>query len=166
MVVRGKAAHAALFSERLPVPWPVWLCWAVLTASLALALLVAFGPGWALGVAGALGAAGLLVLARWTGRVEVASGELRAGRARIPLVLLGRSVALGPADAARLRGPDIDPAAYHYLRGWVATAVVVEVVDQRDPTPYWYLSTRRPEELAAALTGGRASGQAHSAQIS
>ena len=29
----------------------------------------------------------------------------------------------------------------------------MEVTDERDTTPYWLTSTRRPEELAAALSG-------------
>jgi hypothetical protein len=30
--------------------------------------------------------------------------------------------------------------------------VRVEVVDPQDPTPYWLVSTRRPDDLARALT--------------
>jgi hypothetical protein len=33
--------------------------------------------------------------------------------------------------------------------------VAVTVVDPRDPTPYWYVSSRSPERLAVALEGGR-----------
>lgn len=37
------------------------------------------------------------------------------------------------------------------LRGYIPTAVRVEVTDPEDPTPYLYLSTRQPERLVAAL---------------
>jgi hypothetical protein len=33
----------------------------------------------------------------------------------------------------------------------VGPAVRIEVVDPDDPTPYWVISTRRPEDLIAAL---------------
>jgi DUF3093 family protein len=39
------------------------------------------------------------------------------------------------------------------LRSYVPTAVRVDVTDPADPTPYLYLSTRRPEKLAKALSG-------------
>jgi hypothetical protein len=56
------------------------------------------------------------------------------------------------ADAARrVRGVDADPRAFLYLRGWVPTAVRLDLNDPSDPAPYWYVSTRRPEELAVAL---------------
>jgi hypothetical protein len=41
------------------------------------------------------------------------------------------------------------------LRAWARTAVRVEVLDPADPTPYWLVSTRRPDELAAAIAAGR-----------
>ena len=31
--------------------------------------------------------------------------------------------------------------------------VKIDITDPSDPTPYWLTSTRRPEELVAALTG-------------
>jgi hypothetical protein len=37
------------------------------------------------------------------------------------------------------------------IRGWVSPVVTVEVLDAEDPTPYWLISTRKPEVLAAAI---------------
>jgi Protein of unknown function (DUF3093) len=34
----------------------------------------------------------------------------------------------------------------------VATAVEITLADPADPVPYWLVSTRRPQQLAAALT--------------
>jgi hypothetical protein len=42
------------------------------------------------------------------------------------------------------------------LRGYIPTAVRIEITDPEDPTPYIYLSTRDPKALAAALTAVRA----------
>jgi hypothetical protein len=109
-------------------------------------------PRIALGGAGAVLVVGVVLLVRTSPRVEVAGGELRAGRAHIPVELLARPEAL---DAARTRtelGPRLDARAHLCLRGWIPTAVRVEVVDPQDPTPYWLVSTRRPDDLARALT--------------
>lgn len=92
---------------------------------------------------------GLLVA--WTPRVEVSDGVLRAGRAHMPLRLLDGAEAL-VGEAARLaRGPQLDARAYLCLRGWIPAVVRIHLADPQDPTPYWLVSTRRPEALVAAL---------------
>ena len=39
------------------------------------------------------------------------------------------------------------------LRSWIPTAVRVDLNDPDDPTPYWFISTRKPVELVRALQG-------------
>jgi hypothetical protein len=41
-------------------------------------------------------------------------------------------------------------------RPWVSQAVHVVIDDPADPTPYWVISTRRPEKLVRALDEARA----------
>lgn len=95
-------------------------------------------------------------LVAYGAEITVGPGGLRAGRASLPWDAVGRVAALDAAAAAYLRGPGMDPRAFLLLRGYVSTAVRVEVDDPDDPTPYWYVSTRRPEQLAAAIgTRGR-----------
>ncbi|HWJ84512.1 MAG TPA: DUF3093 family protein, partial [Cellulomonas sp.] len=36
---------------------------------------------------------------------------------------------------------------------WIHAGVRIELVDPADPTPYWIVTSRRPDELAAALRG-------------
>ena len=45
-----------------------------------------------------------------------------------------------------------DARAYLLLRPYRKKAVKVSLSDPADPTPYWLVSTRRPDALAAALT--------------
>jgi hypothetical protein len=85
-------------------------------------------------------------------RVEVRGGELRAGSAHVPLDLLGPARVLDRAKTRQELGPALDARAYLCLRSWIGSAVRVEVRDPLDPTPYWIVSTRRPETLAAAVT--------------
>jgi hypothetical protein len=56
---------------------------------------------------------------------------------------------------AALRGRDIDPRAYLCQRSWLDLGVTVAVTDPADPTPYWLVSSRQPEALAAALAAHR-----------
>jgi hypothetical protein len=98
----------------------------------------------------------------WLGRFRVGVGpgpdgerEVWAGRAHIPTRFVGRSdVVRGEAKRVAL-GPELDPAAHVLHRGWVPAAVRLEIVDPDDPTPYWVVSTRRPERLLAEIHGDR-----------
>lgn len=146
----------AVHSERL---WPpVWLAGLVLSvlATLAWAVGAALGPviGWVVMLVGALLLGWLVAVG--TPEITVTATELRAGRARVPLRFVGRARPLDATHTARLRTRDADPRAYLVLRGWLPTTVLVEIVDGDDPTPYWQLSSRRPEQLAAAITAARA----------
>lgn len=97
-------------------------------------------------------AAGLVVVVITACRIEVADGWLRAGPARIPLAVLRDPQPLDVEQTRAELGPGLDARAYLCQRGWVRTAVRVRVDDPADPTPCWLVSTRRPAELARALS--------------
>ncbi len=146
------------YRERLSAPWWAWLVVGGLALSVGWVLLVALPPPAVLAVTVAVAAAGGWALRSWAAPVEVCDGHLRAGRARIPVACTGPAVPLDAATAAHVRGPGIDPRAFHLIRGWVPTAVLVDVEDPQDPTPYWYVSTRRPADLVRALEEARRAG--------
>jgi hypothetical protein len=81
----------------------------------------------------------------------VSDGVLRAGSARIPVALLGPAQALDVAAMRHELGPGLDARAYVCLRAWARTGVRVALDDPADPTPYWLISTRRPQLLVEAL---------------
>jgi hypothetical protein len=85
--------------------------------------------------------------------VEVSDGVLRAGSARVPVTLLGPAEALDVAAMRHELGPGLDGRAYVCLRAWARTGVRVALDDPADPTPYWLVSTRRPQLLVEALSG-------------
>lgn len=141
------------YRERLSVPIRWWAQGTMLVASLWLAVIVAV-PGavaWAVtGAAVALMAT--LFLTYGAALVSVEDGWFRAGRARVELRFVGEVVPLD-AEATRLAaGRDADARAYLLLRPYRKKAVKVSLSDPADPTPYWLVSTRRPDALAAALT--------------
>ena len=169
-----------VYHERLWVPVSWWL--------VGLAVIVILGAELAAGFGGQAVAAIYAVLVAWWAalllswgrpRVEVAGGELIAGRARLPLAAAGQVSALNRAQTRTIAGPRADPAAFTLIRPYLREAVYVEVTEpalggvprrrlrwQRwrvhtevtgpaADTPYWLVATRHPAELAAAINSAR-----------
>jgi hypothetical protein len=141
------------YDERLSVPLRWWAQGTMLVASLWLAMIVALPTTAAWTITGiAMGGLALGLLAYGAARVTVDGGFLRAGRARIAGFHLGASNALDAEATRRISGAEADARAYLLLRPYLKRAVQVEITDPADPAPYWLISTRRPDELARALT--------------
>lgn len=139
------------FRERLrPAVWVYLATALVIPASLLVFLPISVLAGVV--AAAVLYAAILAVLVATTPTVSVANGELRAGRAHLSLEFVAGASAHRGEDATAERGVRLDTRAWLLLRGWIDPVVRIELNDPADPTPYWLVSTRRPEELAAALT--------------
>lgn len=152
-------SEGAFFRERLTVPWWTWLAALFWAATLG----VAYGHSLGVAVGTMVGALSLALAA--AGLVQVSTvivvdrGGLSVGSAHLPLAAMGQVAVLDAEAARRRRGPEADPRAYTALRGWVPFAVTIDVDDVRDPTPFWYVSTRRPEVLAEALEQARAAAE-------
>lgn len=84
--------------------------------------------------------------------ITITDHELIAGGARMPLTLIGTATAFHEPEATLERGQRLDARAWLLIRGWIGPVVKVENLDPKDPTPYWLLSSRQPEELVTALT--------------
>lgn len=144
---------SAAYDERLSVPLRWWVQGVMFVASLWLAMVVAMPGTWAWSLTAAiLALLALAFVAYGSARVVVTDGRFQAGRARIDAAYLGRVEALDAETTRRTAGMDADARAYLLLRPYLKRAVRVEIVDPADPTPYWLVSTRHPEGLAAALT--------------
>ena len=94
---------------------------------------------------------GIFAIHSATTVIEVSSGELKVGRAHIPLRYLKNPTVMSGEVFRRARTRDADPAAYHALIFWISKGIKVEVHDSRDVTPYWLISTKRGAELVRAL---------------
>jgi Protein of unknown function (DUF3093) len=146
------SAVGGSYSETLRVPVLWWLVGVVFALAVWWVFFVVT-PLWVACVAGATAA----VLVTWAflrlgaARVEAGDDGLRAGRALLPWEHIGPSVALDRAEARRQLGPEADARAYLLVRSYCPGAVKVYVDDESDPTPYWIVSSRRPDALADHL---------------
>ena len=152
-----RPADAAAFRERLsPALW-IWASAAGIAAMAGLAV-APLGGTAALVAAAAVAVLLVVLLVRGTPLVAVADGMFVAHRARVPVRLLGRVEVLDAERMRQARASRSGPRAYLCLRGWIATGVLVELRDTEDPTPYWLVSSRRPAELAAAISAAATPG--------
>jgi len=144
------------YAERLTVPLRWWVQGTMLVASLWLAVLAATPEEVAWSVT-AVAAAVLVALLVGYGRprVSVDRATLRAGRAHIRLEHVGEVTALDAEGVRRQAGVDADARAYLLLRPYLKHGVRIDIVDPADPTPYWLVSTRRPDALVSALEASR-----------
>lgn len=87
--------------------------------------------------------------------IAVRDGELVAGRAHIPVDVLGRVTALDRAAVHKAMGVDFDPLTFVCLRIGTGHAVWLPVLDEQDPAPAWLVSTRHPGALTTAINAAR-----------
>jgi hypothetical protein len=142
------------YDERLWPPAWLWVVGWLFVLSLVIAIYAAVGP---LAFVLAIPPAALLTwgMLASAARIRVHDGQLTAGSASIPVALLGPVEVLDPERARAVRGPESDPAGYHLIRGWVAQGIRAPIQDPLDDTPYWFVASRRPEALAAAIEAAR-----------
>ena len=152
----ARPAGPPVFRERLYLTWWHWLL-PLLAAGLLAAEVNMGYPGiraWLPYVV----CFGLCLLLLWrfsAAKVEVHDGELWVGEAHLPLEFVGEVQIVPPAAKRKVLGPAFDPAAFALTRSWIGPMVWLEVKDENDPTPYWLISSRKPEKLVTALTEGR-----------
>jgi hypothetical protein len=138
----------------VPVSW--WVVTAGLVGLFGAEIHIGLPLGWKIGTYVVLGlVAAALLLFFGSARVRVTSGELWAGRARLPLRVVGRVDVLGREELRRALGRDADPTAYRLVPPWLRRGVRIQVDDPAEKTPYWLVGSRRPEELAAAVQEAR-----------
>jgi hypothetical protein len=164
---RTRAGARTWHVERLYVPWWGWPLPLIGGALLAAEIHMGY-PGvrsW-LPYLVMLPLVAAIIIALGRVKVEVAddgSGEhgpdgepeLRVGDAHVPVRHTGEIDVIDRERKRKALGPELDPAAFVTHRGWVGPLVRVRLTDPADPTPYWLISSRKPDALAAALRNSR-----------
>ncbi|WP_233555871.1 DUF3093 domain-containing protein [Galactobacter caseinivorans] len=146
------ASTPTSYTEKLRAPWWLWL----VVAGISIAIGLALSPtnpvlcGILIAVAFIIAVVLLTVSAP---TIAVNEQTLSVGRASIERQFLGEVTGHRGESARYERGRGLHGLAFMCFRGWVDPVVKVIITDPRDETPYWLFSTRRPEELIAALGG-------------
>jgi Protein of unknown function (DUF3093) len=98
----------------------------------------------------------LLVITSVTTALKISIDDtyLRIGRAKIEKIWIRQIVLLNQKEMALARGRQFDPAAYVEIRFWVNSGARLVLQDDRDPTPYWLISTKKGAAFSQALFGG------------
>jgi hypothetical protein len=84
-------------------------------------------------------------------KIEIDQTHLRVGGASIEHKYIGEVTVLTSAQVKLIRTRDADPMAFLAIRFWSSKAVKVQVLDARDRTPYWLITTNKGQELVKAL---------------
>jgi len=148
-------SQVTIYRERLwPTPWLFLSTALVIPASLLVFLPINQTVGVIVAIVLYLGCVGLLLLG--SPAVTVTDTEFIAGKARLPIAIVGTVAGFSGMDARNERGPHLDARAWLLIRGWVDPIVKVDVKDADDPTPYWIVSTRRPEAIIDAVAQAKA----------
>lgn len=140
------------YRERLTAPVSWWLAALAFGAVWGWIMLVA--TTWPIAVTTTVIITGIGVYLVWRhGSLLIAvDGEaLRVGRASIDRAHLGAVTPLHRADYRLRLGTGADARAYLVTRPYLDRGVLVPIEDASDPAPYWLVSSRRPDALAAAL---------------
>ncbi len=143
------------YHERLwASPWVFIATALVIPASILVFLPINQIAGPVVGIV--LYAAILVLIAVGSPSIEVTGADVIAGRATLPLGFVGAVTPYRDDAATEQRGPKLDARAWLLIRGWVSPVVRIDLSDPDDPTPYWIVSTRHPEDLTKAITAARA----------
>jgi len=144
-----------LYREKLwPAPWLFFATALVIPASLLVFLPIDFRVGIVTAIVLYAGCVAALLLGSPV--VEVTETEFRAGRARLPLEVVGAVTGYRGDEASLERGRHLDARAWLLIRGWISPVVKVQVADETDPAPYWLVSTRQPDAVIDALVRAKA----------
>ena len=86
-----------------------------------------------------------------TGTIEIDEQKVTVQRANIERIYIGKVTSLSKDAMRLLRTRDADPAAFLALKFWEPRGVRIDILDPRDPTPYWLVTSKRGDEIAALL---------------
>ena len=142
------------YSERL---WPSPLVAAAYSPLVPVIILVCapFSVWLGIGAAVLVYAAVIVSIYARVPRVSLDNEFFTYGNAHVEIEFIGAVSAFSGPSAREQRGPLLDARAWTKFRAYIDPVVKIEILDANDPTPYWLVSSRRPQELAAALRDAR-----------
>ena len=144
------------YQEKLRWPFTVWSIYLALCATISFSIWAALG-NFAAAVATLLQ---ISLIAFWSVRntlviaVHATPNKviLHVDRAQLPLNYIKDVTVLDSPQMSLIRTRDAIPSAHLALRYWVKPGIKIDVMDPRDPTPYWLISTKKGEVLKEVIT--------------
>ena len=79
--------------------------------------------------------------------IKITGGFVMTSKAKLPLALISSVAVIDKSKAFAERGPKLDARAYVAFQASVPELLKIELNDEKDPTPYWLLSSRRAGEI-------------------
>ena len=140
------------YRERLTAPAAWWLAALLFGAVWGWIMLVA--TNWPIAITATVIVAVPCLYVVWrygSLLISVDADGLRVGRASIDHAHIGAVEPLHRAEYRLKLGTGADARGYLVTRPYIDRGVLVPIADDSDPTPYWLVSSRRPDALAAAL---------------
>lgn len=86
--------------------------------------------------------------------IEVTDSILKCKGASIERRYVGDVLVIQKSEIFDELGRKLDARAWLSVQASIKCLVKIEISDKNDPTPYWLVSTRKPELLVAALKKG------------
>ena len=132
---------------------PLWLLAIIyfFMLSLVISIWAALGNNSALTLLAVVTAALVWIYFATALAIEVDNKELRVGKAHISLTLIGDCIDLDNEAIRRVRTRDANPQAFLAIRFWAPKGIQVRIIDTKDPTPYWLISSNAGAELIKAI---------------
>jgi len=140
-----------IFSEKLRWSIGLWIFLACIIASINIVIWAAFGNNPTQLV---LAISLLALLLLWISsplEIRVTQSQLTTGNFKISRNYIKKVTPLDKSQMQLIRGVESDPAAHLEVRFWVHTGVMIEILDELDPTPYILISSRKYKELSTIL---------------
>jgi len=142
------------YRERLwPAPWLFIATALVIPASLLVFLPINTTAGVIVAIV--LYASCVILLIVGGPVIEVTDTDFRAGRASLPLSIVGTVEGFSGDEARAERGVKLDARTWLLIRGWISPLVKIQNLDERDSAPYWVVSTRHPDAVVAAILAAK-----------
>jgi len=132
---------------------PLWLLAIVyfFMLSLVISIWAALGNNSALISLAVVTAALVWIYSATALAIEVDNNELRVGKAHISLSLIGDCIDLDNEANRRVRTRDANPQAFLAIRFWAPRGIQLTIIDTKDPTPYWLISSNTGAEFIRAI---------------
>ena len=133
--------------------WPWWFSFLVLGLDFSIVIALWAGLGNNAALIGLITTVGLSIFFyQFTSlTIERDGNVLRVGGAAIELQYLGEIEVLDRQQMQHFLREGFNPRAFYAMRFWVKAGIKISIVDSRDPTPYWVLSSKHTAETVRLI---------------